>query len=104
MITITRKKPTYESGIEKDGTPLTLIPASKNTFTDIMETAASFSGNGSNQEKISGMYRLLAVIMNNNTAGIAVTAEELEEIDPVTAATIIKEYTAFMKGLHKDPN
>ncbi|MGN1410289.1 MAG: hypothetical protein ACI4XJ_08940 [Eubacteriales bacterium] len=104
MITITRKKPIYESGIAKDGTPLNLIPASKKTFTEITETAANFAKDGSSAEKINDMYKLLAVIMNNNTAGIDVTAEELEEIDPVTAATIIKEYTAFMRGLQKDPN
>ena len=104
MITITRKKPTYESAIEKDGTPLNLIPASKNTFTEITETAANFQKGGSGIEKINEMYKLLAVIMNNNTAGITLTAEELEEIDPMTAASIIKEYTAFMRGLHENPN
>ena len=81
MISITRKKPTYESGIAKDGAPFCLYPASKNTFAEIIETAAGFQREGGD-----------------------VTAEELSEIDPMTAATIIREYTAFMRGLQKDPN
>ena len=104
MITITRKKPTYESGIAKDGAPLCLYPASKNTFAEIIETAAGFQREGAGIDKINDMYKLLAEILKNNTAGIDVTVEELSEIDPMTAATIIREYTAFMRGLQKDPN
>lgn len=104
MITITRKKPTYESGIAKDGALLCLYPASKNTFADIIETAAGFQREGAGIDKINDMYKLLAVILKNNTAGVDVTVEELSEIDPMTAATIIREYTAFMRGLQKDPN
>lgn len=104
MISITRKKPTYESGVEKDGVQLVLFPASKNTFSEIIEAAAEMQKDGNAWDKINEMYKLLAVILGNNTVGITVTAEELAEIDPMTAATIIREYTAFMRGLHNSPN
>lgn len=104
MLTIVRNKPTYKSGLEQDGTPLNLLPASKNTFTEITDISASFSKSDDNIAKIKVLYKLLTIVLNNNDAGVTVTDQEVEAIDPLTAATIIKEYTAFMRGLQNDPN
>lgn len=103
MLCITRKKPTYDVGIQKDGKPLMLLPASKKDFEAIQEIGEKIN-TLSDAEKISEMYRLLRIILSNNEAGINITDEEVSGIDPLTAVEIIKEYGEFMKGLRNLPN
>ena len=103
MITVTRKKPTYESGISKDGEPLLLLPASKNAFEEITALSEEYKEKNAS-EQVDEAYRLLAIILNTNTAGLTVTEAEVNEIDPMTVAEIIKEYMNFMRGIKSDPN
>lgn len=103
MLTITRKKPTYDAGIQKDGKPLMLLPATKKDFEAMQEISRKLNTLPDN-EKISEMYRFLKIILSNNDAGIEVTEDEASAIDPLTAKDIIKEYSEFMRGLSNLPN
>lgn len=103
MITVTRKKLTYESGISKDGKPLLLLPASKNVFDEMVALSEEYKNKTANAQ-VKEAYRLLAIILNTNTAGLTVAENEVNEIDPMTVAEIIKEYMNFMRGIKNDPN
>ena len=103
MITITRDIPTYASGLAKDGQPLELLPASKRDFEKIAAFGAGFAKK-STTEQLDETYRLFALILSNNTARLAVTEEELADVDPLTAAKVIRGYMDFMRGLEKLPN
>lgn len=103
MLTVTRKKPTYDCGISKNGEPLVLLPASKNTFDEISEFGETVK-NGDSASKLKETYKLALIILNTNTAGIEITENEVNEIDPMTIISIIREYTEFLQGLRNDPN
>jgi len=103
MLTITRKKPTYDSGIIKDGVKLELLPMSKSMIEKITEIGAEIDILDT-ESKIKEFYSVCQIILNSNSAGIVISREEVEEIDILTAVEIIMEYTKFATDLKNFPN
>lgn len=95
-VIIKRIQPTYDCGIEVDGTPLMLKSISKNDF----EYLSSLEKNA----KITDIYKFVEKILNKNTAGIVIPAEEVDKLDYTTVAELLRGYTAFLKGFSHDPN
>lgn len=94
------KRPTYDSGIDYNGERLYLLPAAKRDFEKIQSLGADMSS-GNTVERV---YTLAEMILNLNTIGAQVSAEDVAALDIISVKTLIQGYTAFLGGLKKDPN
>ena len=95
-VIISRNQPTYDSGLEVEGQKLVLTSISKNDFDALADLGKD--------NKLDGAYAFVFKILNKNTAGIVLTQEEVNQIDYITVANLLKGYTAFLKGFGADPN
>ena len=103
MLKIIRETPKYDSGIEKDGEKLVLLPPSKKHYEEITELGEDLQ-KGSANESVKEMYRLLTLILNMNEAGVKVENDEVNTIDAGTALSIITEYLDFISVIDASPN
>ena len=95
-IIIKRNQPTYDTGLEVDGTPIKVRSISKNDY-EFMLTLTKGA-------KIADVYQFIGIILNKNDAGIVFPQEEVDKLDYQTVADLLRGYTSFLKGFASDPN
>lgn len=95
-VIINRKQPTYDCGITVDGTPLMLTAVSKNDFDALTNLGKN--------SKLTDVYEFVGKILNKNTEHIVIPQEDVDALDYITVAELLKGYTSFLRGFSSDPN
>jgi len=103
MITLSIQRPTYPSGVYKDGNEIELLPLSKKHYTEMLAMRKDLQ-DCQPEELVKRIYQMLNIILSCNADNIKLTQDEIESISPIMAGCIIKNYTQYMKNAISDPN